>query len=625
MVRGANEGLLRMRSTGRQKVASFPTLAILLWFWPGFASATDYVPPPPQFVLDENGVDPKSLVLNYSEVDITAGSGITEVQLVRGIPTHRNTGRQEFGKWINSFTGYAYTSYDNSDDPSPGFKIGDTTVHVVVGNKSFSFVREYMSDWEPGDPATSIVTTGTTPNLTITVTDVDGTVYQFSATSGTCAVHSDGYQNFCGRLSKMTQPNGVTWDVDYDAGRLKRARSNVLFAAIFEYTGSGDQPSKACLVNQSIHYVAGLMSCPAGALAATYSATADALGVPLTSSATKADGRQLLYDHRWNVPDAYFAMRYAGDSIFQLHYRRFFAGGAEYRRGASLSGTGGDLWTYTGTYVDPCRPSCIARQATQMIVTSPDAKTVKYEWRDYVAAGTHFIDPLPKKVTNQLGYFQTIDYGLTGGYVRGVLWPRTVTQPESNQLLYTYDTRGNRLTQTAVPKTGSGLSNIAVSADFPITCTIPATCNKPISATDANGNQSHFAYANHGGVLTEMGPAPVVNGARPLKVTIWTQRYGWLKNSSGSLVQAAAPIWVKASETRCQTVAGSNPVAACDGAAPQTVTTYEYGSAGTGESLLLKGMVVSADGTSLRTCFGYDGNARRISETLPNANLSSCS
>jgi RHS repeat-associated protein len=54
------------------------------------------------------------------------------------------------------------------------------------------------------------------------------------------------------------------------------------------------------------------------------------------------------------------------------------------------------------------------------------------------------------------------------------------------------------------------------------------------------------------------------------------------------------------------------------------VTTYEYGSNGTANNLRVKGQVVSADGISLRTCFRYDDQGNKISETRPRAVLSSC-
>ena len=140
---------------------------------------------------------------------------------------------------------------------------------------------------------------------------------------------------------------------------------------------------------------------------------------------------------------------------------------------------------------------------------------------------------------------------------------------------------------------------------------------------DPNGNQTDYTYATHGGVLSEMQPAPSVGVARPLKLYTYTQKFAYIKNSVGTLVQAATSIWMPATEITCQTVANSN-VAACDGAAVQTVVTYEYGADGTANNLRARGKMVSWNGTSLRTCFGYDNQGSKIWETSPRAGLASC-
>jgi hypothetical protein len=120
-----------------------------------------------------------------------------------------------------------------------------------------------------------------------------------------------------------------------------------------------------------------------------------------------------------------------------------------------------------------------------------------------------------------------------------------------------------------------------------------------------------------------MKAAPTAGAARPLKLTSWVQKYAYIKNAGGTLVPAATPIWVMASETQCQTAAGSSsPV--CDAAAAQRVTTYEYGANGTANNLNVRGIVVTADGTSRRTCYLYDNGGNRISETKARAGLGSC-
>jgi YD repeat-containing protein len=54
------------------------------------------------------------------------------------------------------------------------------------------------------------------------------------------------------------------------------------------------------------------------------------------------------------------------------------------------------------------------------------------------------------------------------------------------------------------------------------------------------------------------------------------------------------------------------------------VTAFDYGPNAGPNSLLLRGMAVTSGGVTLRTCYGYDQEGRKISETAPNANLTSC-
>jgi hypothetical protein len=196
--------------------------------------------------------------------------------------------------------------------------------------------------------------------------------------------------------------------------------------------------------------------------------------------------------------------------------------------------------------------------------------------------------------------------------------------PTSGYTQFTYDLRGNITQTTKVPKAGSSLPPIVKTAGFDATCSNPKTCNQPNWTRDALNNQTDFTYdANSGGLLSEMGPPPSSGAPRPLKLRTYASRAGWFKNASGTLTQSADTVWLIASETLCQTVAGGNsPV--CDSAAPQRVTTYEYGASGTGEALLVKGIAVSSGGTTLRACYSYDVFLRRVSQTQPNANLGAC-
>ncbi|WP_206435250.1 hypothetical protein, partial [Sphingomonas koreensis] len=53
-------------------------------------------------------------------------------------------------------------------------------------------------------------------------------------------------------------------------------------------------------------------------------------------------------------------------------------------------------------------------------------------------------------------------------------------------------------------------------------------------------------------------------------------------------------------------------------------TTYEYGANGTANNLFLKGKVVTADGISLRTCYGHDDFGNVLFVTTPGAGQGAC-
>ena len=140
--------------------------------------------------------------------------------------------------------------------------------------------------------------------------------------------------------------------------------------------------------------------------------------------------------------------------------------------------------------------------------------------------------------------------------------------------------------------------------------------------------ETDWTYFSFGAVKTELKPPPASGKARPLKIYGYTQLYAYIKSLSGTIVPAAAPIWMLTSETECQqAVGGSTPTCDSDASAINVVTTYNYGAAGSANTLLLRSKVVDA-GTgklNLRTCYGYDTSGNKIWETSPRAGLPSCS
>ena len=75
-------------------------------------------------------------------------------------------------------------------------------------------------------------------------------------------------------------------------------------------------------------------------------------------------------------------------------------------------------------------------------------------------------------------------------------------------------------------------------------------------------------------------------------------------------------------ESYCRTSAATS--SGCTQSNDEVIIGYDYGPVGSANNLSLRGMVVTAEGQSLRTCYAYDDLGNRISETLPKAALSSC-
>lgn len=198
-----------------------------------------------------------------------------------------------------------------------------------------------------------------------------------------------------------------------------------------------------------------------------------------------------------------------------------------------------------------------------------------------------------------------------------------VTFPEGNYIEYDYDDRRNVTAQRIYPKPSVGGDVLTTTLTFPATCTNWKTCNKPTSVTDPEGNTTNYTYSpDHGGVLTITSP-PDDNGVRPQTRYEYAQRYAYYRFANGSYGPGPTARWVLVKEEFCRTTAAVGNGCA-GGAADEVVTTYEYGPNSGPNNLWLRGVVVTADGQSLRTCYQYDAMGRRIAETQPKGTGSTC-
>jgi len=197
------------------------------------------------------------------------------------------------------------------------------------------------------------------------------------------------------------------------------------------------------------------------------------------------------------------------------------------------------------------------------------------------------------------------------------LWK--IVYPEQNYVTFSHDARGNILFKTEHPKPGSGLAPITQSALYPTTCTNTITCNRPISVTDPLLGTTTFEYAlptqgtYNVGSLGLVGITYDIGTGKPTKVTSPESSPGaprpQVRNqyTSGMLVRSAY----------CRTLA------VCADTTDEVVTTYDYGGT-EATTRILHGVAVTSDGVTLTTCYAYDELGRRVSETPPRADITTC-
>lgn len=213
-----------------------------------------------------------------------------------------------------------------------------------------------------------------------------------------------------------------------------------------------------------------------------------------------------------------------------------------------------------------------------------------------------------------------------------------VVRPEGDADEYSYDVRGNVIEVRRKAKPGSGLSDLVTSTSYPSTCINAVTCHQRISTTDAAGKTTDYTYdTTHGGVLTATAPSPDGTASRPETRYSYTALYAWYKNSTGTVVQAATPVYRLTGISACSVGQG------CIAAATELKTTITYGTASVANNLLPTsiakgagdasltattamaynqvGDVVSVDGPLLGTTdamtYRYDAGRQRIGLTTP--------
>jgi YD repeat-containing protein len=465
--------------------------------------------------------------------------------------------------------------------------------------------------------ATLVYTGTTSTNGRYIFTDSDGSVIEFPISRQPLWIQD------------WTMADGTRLDFGYDpvTGQLRSVISNRGYAILFQ-PATFPNPWIVCAVNMTQYAITSTSACPAGVQSVSYGYAHGTYNPSLTlmTSVTDANGNTTTYGYV--TPDRLGCITLPGQSTCQIQnsytlcyelddfqqpiYRGEYIASQSDAAGATYS------YNFQFDFGDPPRCSGVISSATTLTVNG----TVVTH-----ADGMNMAS-LPGSITDPLGRTTSYAYESGGHLEDEPAQLADITYPLGNGVDYYYDARGNLIRQVTRAVPGSGLPDLQTTAVYPTTCTNQFTCNKATSVTDANGNTTDYTFdPSHGGVLSETGAA--VNGVRPQTRHEYAQRYAWIMASGGGYVRASTPVWVQTATSLCRTSAATgNPAAPCATAGDEVRTAYDYGPDSGPNNLLLRGQTVTATDngvtTTLRTCYGYDVNGRRISETQPNANLGSC-
>jgi RHS repeat-associated protein len=128
-----------------------------------------------------------------------------------------------------------------------------------------------------------------------------------------------------------------------------------------------------------------------------------------------------------------------------------------------------------------------------------------------------------------------------------------VTMPGGNRIDVHYDARGNVTQQvlSAAATAFDGEEDIVTSATYAPACTNPATCNRPLTTTDARGGVTEYEYdQTHGGVTRVIAPAPTGGAPRPETRIAYATVNGMVLPSGSSACQTQANCIGTADEVR---------------------------------------------------------------------------
>lgn len=545
----------------------------------GPATARQAPTPPDVLITSPTGVSMTDTTFTYATEDLSIGP----FKLERSFYGAADTSKNYFGGgWTHNFDMWGYSMVIGALGMNPS-----ETTKIVIGRKTYAFysVARVNPSNDGGPENGNEGYRVEIQNNVYLFTDRDGVKYRFDSQSGDA------------RVVSVTSPDGGVLTLSYASKRLRTVFSNRGYALVFDYDGAGNVKT-ACGFNRAVTYVTTSTTCASATIKTSYGYTSGKL-----TSATSLTGDVATYQYNgWG--GALSCVTDPGSSTCK--YTIEYTPGTNEVSKQTLAD--GSVWSF----------SCSCVYVRGQGEPFQDDST---GWVDPLNGERNFFltDGVIKWSSDETG--RQYEPGFYGGNLVGLL------MPEKNRWFVNLSPRGivsgnvYRPTKTGV----SGYPDIVQDAKtFPAgDCTNRATCNKPLTIADGNNNLTSFTYdQTHGGVLTETRPANSDNVQAVIRHA-YVQRTAWVKNASGGY-SAQPAIWLASEDRTCRTTATVND-ACTGGAADEVVTTYDYGPDSGPNTLLLRGMAVTADGVTLRTCYAYDEQGNRISETSPRAGLASCS
>ncbi|MEG3088532.1 hypothetical protein U1739_14300 [Sphingomonas sp. PB4P5] len=416
------------------------------------------------------------------------------------------------------------------------------------------------------------------------------------------------------RAVELKASNGVVYAISYTEGG-RRVVSNLGYALILE--NSQGRVTKACVLNIAVQTLPSDNVCPTNAVSTTYQYSG-----PFVSAVRAADGSIWPIESNFTTTYAPFYMRFYNPGVaspyMTLHYSSVeyhrvvlaqdFADGRHYDYGYDV------IW-YGETDTAPGRSVIIGYNYT---LNGSDTTITSFDkFFDNPDRFAPVFSTGPAVVTDPIGRTTVFSYCIalcSSPTLASKQFPAGMRED------YTYDGKDNLIKVVSVPKAGSGLNPFETIASYD--CTTLLKCNKKQYSIDAKGNRTSFSYDPvHGQIVSET--LPPVNGVSGVMRYSYSQRSAWYKNNDGSFVASTSPVWLINELRTCRSGATLGNLCAT-GAGDEIVTSYDYGPDAGPNNLLLRGKVVTADGVSLRTCYGYDAMGRKISETSPRAGLAVC-